>query len=156
MNEIAQRVKDRLSMFIDYLGLTNSAFEKRCGLSNGYIRNFKGNLGGKKLEDILITFPELNKEWLLFGKGHMLNTSINKEASEEQNQPQNAVVKKPEERGMIDTLLLLVESQRKDIETLIQLVKDKDNKIDELLEELNARKKGTATDVAHSSSVNVG
>ena len=155
MSEIAQGVKSRLSMFIDYLGLTNSAFEKKCGLSNGYIRNFKGNLGGKKLEDILITFPELNKEWLLFGRGGMLNTSINKEASEP-NQYQYAMTKQPDGKEMIDKLFLLVESQRKDIETLIQLVKDKDDKIEELLEELNARKGGTATDAAHSSSVNVG
>ena len=73
-----------------------------------------------------------------------------------ENQPENPMTEQPEEKRMIDTLLFLVESQKKDIETLIQLVKDKDDKIEELLEELNARKGGTATDAAHSSSVNVG
>lgn len=67
-------------------------------------------------------------------------------------QPQNAVTEQPEEQGMIDKLFFLVESQRKDIETLIQLVKNKDEKIEELLEELDARKKGDATGVASSSS----
>ena len=52
MNEVAQKVKDRLGEFIAHLGLNNSAFEKKCGLSNGYIRNFKGNLGTQKLEGI--------------------------------------------------------------------------------------------------------
>lgn len=76
MNEVSQMVKCRLSAFIEYKGLTNAAFEKKCGLSNGYIRNFKGNLGVKKLEDILTSFPELNKEWLLFGKGEMLKSDV--------------------------------------------------------------------------------
>lgn len=72
MNEIGQMVKARLCAFIEHSGLTNAAFEKKCGLSNGYIRNFKGNLGGKKLEGILTSFPQLSKEWLLFGTGSML------------------------------------------------------------------------------------
>lgn len=76
MNEVSQMIKSRLSAFIEYKCLTNAAFEKKCGLSNGYIRNFKGNLGVKKLEDILTSFPELNKEWLLFGKGEMLKSDV--------------------------------------------------------------------------------
>lgn len=86
MNEVSQMVKSRLSEFIEYKGLTNAAFEKKCGLSNGYIRNFKGNLGVKKLEDILISFPELNKNWLLFGTGSMLLS---------ENQSENPVEEKP-------------------------------------------------------------
>lgn len=69
MNELAQAVKDRLLDFIDKKGLNVSAFERVSGLSNGYIRNFKGNLGGAKLEGILKAFPELSKEWLFYGKG---------------------------------------------------------------------------------------
>ena len=154
MNEVLQAVKNRLSAFIEYKGLTNAAFEKKCGLSNGYIRNFKGNLGVKKLEDILTAFPELRKDWLLFGEGNMLNTSINKEAAEELNQPQNTMTEQPEERMMIERLFTLVESQKKDIETLIQLTKDKDERINELLDELLAYKaKGGNAASADSSSV---
>lgn len=69
-----------------------------------------------------------------------------------ETQPQNPVTEQPQEQGMFDKLFFLVESQRKDIETLIQLVKNKDEKIEELLEELNARKKGDATNVVSSSS----
>ena len=43
----------------------------------------------------------------------------------------------PQERNsMLDSLLSLVESQRKDIETLIQLTKEKDNRIERLTQEL--------------------
>lgn len=146
MNEVAQKVKDRLSEFIAYLGLNNSTFEKRCGLSNGYIRNFKGNLGTQKLEGILKEFPQLNKEWLLFGKGSMLIDS--------ENQPENPVEEQPQDRTMLDRLFAIVESQKDDINTLIQLVKEKDSKIEELIDELNAYKyKGeTAHTVGDSSS----
>lgn len=141
MSELANKVKERLLTFIAYKELSVSAFEKACGLSNGYIRNFKGNLGGAKLEDILNAFPELSRDWLLFGK---------EEASE--NQPQNRVEEKPEEKDSVERMLLLVESQSKVIESLTQLIKAKDEKIEELLEELDARKGGNATDVAPSSS----
>lgn len=141
MSELANKVKERLLTFIAYKELSVSAFEKACGLSNGYIRNFKGNLGGAKLEDILNAFPELSRDWLLFGK---------EEASE--NQPQNRVEEKPEEKDSVERVLLLVESQSKVIESLTQLIKAKDEKIEELLEELDARKGGNATDVAPSSS----
>lgn len=143
MNEVAQKVKDRLGEFIAHLGLNNSAFEKKCGLSNGYIRNFKGNLGTQKLEGILNAFPQLNKDWLLFGNGTMLNIS--------ENQPENPVEEQPKERTMVDRIFSIVESQKKDIETLIQLVKEKDDKIEELLDELNTRKGGSAQSAASSS-----
>lgn len=143
MNEVAQKVKDRLSEFIAYLGLNNSTFERRCGLSNGYIRNVKGNLGTQKLEDILKEFPQLNKEWLLFGKGSMLIDS--------ENQPENLVEEKPEDRVTVDKLFSLVESQRKDIEALIQMMKYKDDKIEELLDELRERNGGNARSAGRSS-----
>ena len=147
MSELANKVKDRLISFIEYKELSVSAFEKACGLSNGYIRNFKGNLGGAKLEGILNAFPELDKDWLLFGEKEMLYNKVT---------PQNPSADQKENNGMIGTLLTLVESQRKDLETLIQIVKDKDEKIDELLGRLEAREKETAQDAGHSSSVIAG
>ena len=145
MSELANKVKERLLTFIAYKELSVSAFEKACGLSNGYIRNFKGNLGGAKLEDILNAFPELSRDWLLFGK---------EEASE--NQPENRVEEKPEEKDSVERMLLLVESQSKVIESLTQLIKAKDEKIEELLEELDARKKGIVTSVVNSSDAHAG
>lgn len=72
MSALGIKVKERLLSFVKYKGLSNLAFEKSCGLSNGYLRNFKGNLGQDKLANILAAFPELNKDWLLYGEGEML------------------------------------------------------------------------------------
>ena len=44
-----------------------------CGLSNGYVRNLKNQVGEEKLNSILNSFPELSKVWLLTGEGKMLN-----------------------------------------------------------------------------------
>lgn len=65
-------VKERIYLFIESLNMPVSRFEKKCGLSNGYVKNFKGGLGIGKLEGILNAFPELNREWLLNGNGQML------------------------------------------------------------------------------------
>lgn len=65
-------VKERIYLFIESLNMPVSRFEKKSGLSNGYVKNFKGGLGIEKLEGILKAFPELNREWLLNGNGQML------------------------------------------------------------------------------------
>ena len=84
MSALGIKVKERLLLFIKYNGLSNLAFEKACGLSNGYIRNFKGNLGSDKLSNILVAFPELSKDWLLYGEGEMLTGSKSDKPAEVQ------------------------------------------------------------------------
>ena len=70
-------VKQRLIDFIYSKKLSQQKFENICGLSNGYVNNIKISIGTKKLFDILQAFPELNRNWLLFGEGEMLNSSNN-------------------------------------------------------------------------------
>ena len=83
MSTLGAKVKERLFSFIEQMGMSKLAFEKVCGLSNGYLRNFKGNLGEDKLSNILAAFPELNKDWLLYGEGSMLNTEQPKLVAEQ-------------------------------------------------------------------------
>ena len=68
-------VKQRLVKFSEFRNLSISKFESLCGLGNGYVGKLKGEPGVRKLEDILKTFPELNRTWLLFGEGEMLKSS---------------------------------------------------------------------------------
>lgn len=65
-------VKDRLIKFYTSKNLTKSGFEKRCGLSNGYIDKLRECPSQAKLERIYLTFPELSRVWLLTGDGSML------------------------------------------------------------------------------------
>jgi hypothetical protein len=68
-------VKQRLVKFAEFRNLSISKFESLCGLGNGYVGKLKSEPGSRKLEDILKTFPELNRAWLLYGEGEMLKTT---------------------------------------------------------------------------------
>lgn|SRR5690606_2525706 len=65
----------RIKEYIDFKGITISAFEKSVGFSNGL---FGGQLkrdktiGLDKLENILKTYPDLSADWVLTGRGNML------------------------------------------------------------------------------------
>ena len=49
-------------------------FETKCDLSNGYVTSMRKGFGRQKLENVLKAYPELNREWLLYGEGEMLIT----------------------------------------------------------------------------------
>ena len=65
-------IKDRTKKFIEYKGLTVSSFEELCDLSNGYISSMRKGYGREKLNNVLNTFPDLNRDWLLYGEGDMI------------------------------------------------------------------------------------
>ena len=68
--------KERLLLFIEKTGITIAEFERKCSLSNGYLKKVKGSIGSDKIENIIRTYPQLNRVWLLSGEGDMLTTSV--------------------------------------------------------------------------------
>lgn len=64
-------VKDRLLAYIQAKGLRVSVFEKKAGLSNGYIRQLKNSPTAEKIESIISAFPDLDRVWVLSGHGEM-------------------------------------------------------------------------------------
>ena len=70
-------ITDRILQIIEHKGISKNKFYKETGLSNGFLDKVK-DVGASKLEYILNTYPEIDIEWLLTGKGKMLkadNTS---------------------------------------------------------------------------------
>ena len=65
-------IKERTLEFIKYKGISVKEFEMRCGMSNGYVSSMRKGFGTDKLSNVLSAFPELNREWLLYGEGEML------------------------------------------------------------------------------------
>ena len=64
--------KERTLSFIAYKGLSVKKFEEICGLSNGYVNSMKSGFGNAKLSQVLYAFPEINRDWLVYGEGSMV------------------------------------------------------------------------------------
>lgn len=61
----------RILELIEYKNMNKSKFYKETGLSNGFLDKVK-DIGSSKIEHILKTYPEVNPEWLITGKGDMI------------------------------------------------------------------------------------
>lgn len=67
-------LKARVKEYCDSVGISMAQFEREANLSNGYFNQVKGTPGRDKLSNILNAFPDINREWLLYGEGEMLKT----------------------------------------------------------------------------------
>lgn len=65
-------VKERTIEFVKSQKITMKEFETRCGLSTGYVTSMRKGYGADKLNNVLKAFPQLNRDWLLYGEGSML------------------------------------------------------------------------------------
>lgn len=63
--------KERIIQFIDYKGISKNKFYIETGISNGVLDK-KSGLSMDTIEKFYSTYPEINPEWLLTGKGEML------------------------------------------------------------------------------------
>lgn len=75
-------VKERLKKYLIYKGLKVQPFEKSIGASNGYVSGMVNTIGNKYLNIILTTYPDLNRDWLLYGEGEMLNSPADQRPSD--------------------------------------------------------------------------
>ena len=66
--------KERVLAFVSYKGLKMKEFEELAGLSNGYVTSMRKGFGEGKLNNVLNAFPDLNRDWLVYGEGSMLKS----------------------------------------------------------------------------------
>jgi phage repressor protein C with HTH and peptisase S24 domain len=71
-------MKDRLILFLKHLGIGQDKFEKRVGLSRGFVNKVGYSIREESLNKISATYPQLNTLWLTSGIGDMLNESEEK------------------------------------------------------------------------------
>lgn len=127
-------LKERLLMFIQSLGMTVAEFERTAGLSNGYIKNFKGSLGVDKLENLLHAFPSLSYEWLVRGEGEMTKSEVQQSSvgdySPNVNGSGNSINSAPisSERFMEE-----LSAQRRLAERTLDLLEKRDAQLDRLI-----------------------
>lgn len=75
-------VKQRIMLFIQMKGIKVGTFERMCGLSNAYLKSVNNSPSLSKIDKICETFPELNKDWLITGRGEMFSAENNEEKSD--------------------------------------------------------------------------
>ena len=74
-------VKQRLTEFIEYKGISKSEFCRTIGVSNAFVTSIVKSIQPDKLQRIALNYPDLNTAWLLTGEGGMIkgdgNQSVN-------------------------------------------------------------------------------
>lgn len=74
-NSLDSPIKVRVLALVDHFSNRNKkAFEQQVGLGNGFVNNIKKTIRTDSIERILSAFPEVRRDWLLFGEGEMLTT----------------------------------------------------------------------------------
>lgn len=68
---------ERAKEFISYKSLTAKQFEQIVGLSNGAFSKLSDSTRKSTIDRISKAFPELNTEWLITGRGEILNEKEN-------------------------------------------------------------------------------
>jgi len=77
-------VKERLIDFAKSKERSVRAFERKTGLTIGYVNAIRVSIQPDKVQSIASVYPDLNTGWLLTGEGSMLKE--NKNEKPEQNQ----------------------------------------------------------------------
>lgn len=65
----------RLVEYITHKGMSINSFEIEWGVSKNYIKNIVRNIKPEYLESLIEKWPDINLNWLMMGKGNMLNES---------------------------------------------------------------------------------
>ncbi len=69
-------MNERITYFIDSLGISVSEFERVCNLSNGAVSKMGDNTRTSTLDKISNAYPALNVNWLRTGEGEMLKAGV--------------------------------------------------------------------------------
>lgn len=64
-------VKERLQEFLKEERISASEFARKMGLSSTYLASMRKSMPEEKVEKLIGVFPQLNRDWLLYGEGEM-------------------------------------------------------------------------------------
>lgn len=75
--------KDRLKLFVKQKGYGRNKFEELIGVSIGYLSTKNETINSDVIEKSKIFFPDLNLDWLITGKGEMIDTTFQPDHGEQ-------------------------------------------------------------------------
>lgn len=64
-------IKERICYYIDFKKISKNKFYEQSGVTYG-ILNQVSNISADNIQKVLVTYPELNAEWLICGRGEMI------------------------------------------------------------------------------------
>jgi 4-hydroxy-L-threonine phosphate dehydrogenase PdxA len=98
------KIIQRIFQYIDFKSINKSEFERKCGVSNGYLAKMKvrnANIGEDIILKVIENCPDISPNWLIFGKGEMLKTGekpanqpINNTNTQESTQENSYIIEK--------------------------------------------------------------
>ena len=115
-------IKERTYAFIEYKGITVKKFEELCSLSNGYVSSMRKGFGEDKLNNVLNMFPELNRDWLIYGEGEMLNPKVFQNNQNGDNINGHSVTVNKTEKDYLEIIKMQAEQLRKSQEQIDRLL----------------------------------
>lgn len=128
-------IKDRLYAFLEARKIKPSAFERKCGLSNGFCSKVNDNITDGSIGLIEKAFPELNINWLRSGFGEMLNHEPLEYSNDESGSSMLAMVRMMQEfitlgKKNADANLMNAEANRLNAQNLERLITILEHKFD--------------------------
>lgn len=69
-------VKERLQQFLKAEGISASEFARKMGLSPAYLPSMRKSMPEEKVGKLIEIFPQINRDWLLYGEGEMYRKEI--------------------------------------------------------------------------------
>lgn len=142
-NRLKASMSQRLLEFILYKGFSVHKFSNIINVSNSYLNKaVRDNIsiGSDKIMKIGETFPDLNIEWLLMGRGEMIKKENKESATTSNNDTvnRNKSSQSIKEKDLCAFLKELLSEERKTVDLLNQ-------EIGALKYELELQKKETAS-----------
>ena len=69
-------VKERLQQFLKAEGISGSEFSRKMDLSPAYVASMRKGMPMDKVEKLIQLYPQLNRDWLLYGEGKMYREEL--------------------------------------------------------------------------------
>jgi transcriptional regulator with XRE-family HTH domain len=117
---------ERLSKYLDYKEDSFNKLASRIGVSNSYFSKMirsKGSIGADIVEKILLYYDDLNSDWLITGRGEMLN------------RPENIKAPPGVSEGNKSLFFELIKEKEKRIDALERIITTKDKLLSKYEEE---------------------
>lgn len=129
-------ILNRLKQFIDFKGISVSAFEHSIGMSNasfGKSLKNNGTIGADKLERILNVYPEISPTWLLTGEGNMFIGNV----SQSQNGVANVLGDNHINNNLSDEIIMLIKNQTEQLNRKDEQITKQGEQLSKQLEQID-------------------